>query len=189
MSDFQIFKNFARHISLSEHEKETLESSLILRQVSKRELLLAQGQSCNKLFFVESGSLRAYSRNEDGKESTVMFAVEDWWITDMNSFVNRKPALLSIEALESSQVIEIDYDSLEKLYEIIPKFERFFRILFQKAYIREQLRSLHNISLTTQERYLHFIAKYPTIVEKITQKQIATYLGVSPEFLSAIKRK
>lgn len=118
-----------------------------------------------------------------------MFAVKDWWITDMDCFVNRKPALLSIEALETSGVFEWSFEWLEGLYEKIPKFERFFRILFQNSYIREQRRALYNISMTTEDRYRHFVDSYPAIVEKITQKQIASYLGVTPEFLSSIKRK
>ncbi len=118
-----------------------------------------------------------------------MFAVKDWWITDMNCFVNRKPALLSIEALEDSKVMELDFFLLEALYQKTPKFERFFRILFQNAYIREQLRALHNISFTTEQRYRQFVANYPAIVDKVTQKQIASYLGVTPEFLSSVKNK
>lgn len=94
----------------------------------------------------------------------------------MNSFVNQKPGLLSIETLEPSRIISLDFQVLEELYQIIPMRERFFRILFQNAYIREQLRALQSISLTTEERYRQFVENYPTIVEKVTQKQIASYL-------------
>jgi CRP-like cAMP-binding protein len=118
-----------------------------------------------------------------------MFAIQDWWITDMNCFVNQKPALLSIEALEESKIVALDYYLLEELYRSVPKFERFFRILFQNAYIREQLRVLQSISFTTEERYQQFVEKYPAVAQKVTQKQIASYLGVTPEFLSSIKRK
>lgn len=189
MSDYQIFKNIQRHIALSDFEKQQLESSLVIKEIAKKDLVLQQGQVCKKLYFVESGSLRAFNLNDEGKESTIMFAVQDWWVTDMNCFVNRKPALLSIEALEDSRVIELDFYLLEELYQSIPKFERFFRILFQNAYIREQLRALHNISFSTEERYRQFIGDYPAIVEKVTQKQIASYLGVTPEFLSSVKKK
>jgi CRP-like cAMP-binding protein len=97
-----------------------------------------------------------------------MFAVKDWWITDMNCFINQQPALLSIEALENSNIIELDFDSLEELYKNMPKFERFFRILFQKAYIREQQRALYNASYTTEQRYRVFVEKYPEIFKKVT---------------------
>ena len=189
MNDYQLLKNIQRHILLSDFEEQQLISSLTVRLIHRKELILEQGKMCKKLYFVESGSLRAFNVNGDGKESTIMFAVQDWWITDMNCFVNQKPALLSIESLEDSKIIEWDYYLLEKLYHKIPKLERFFRILFQNAYIREQLRALHNISFTTEERYRQFIENYPEIVEKVTQKQIASYLGVTPEFLSSVKRK
>ena len=189
MYNHQIFNNVQKHIVLSDFDKQQFLSSLISRDVQKKQLLLEQGQICKKIYFVESGSLRAFNVNGDGKESTIMFAVQDWWITDMNCFVHRKPAMLSIEALENSKIMELDFDLLEELYQNIPKFERFFRILFQNAYIREQLRALHNISLTTEEKYWQFVENYPAIVQKVTQKQIASYLGVTPEFLSSVKKK
>lgn len=189
MSDYQILKNIEGRISLNDSEREYLESSLILREVLKKETVLKQGQICKNLYFVEYGSFRAFNIDQNGRESTIMFAVKDWWITDMDCFVNRKPALLSIEALETSGIFEWSFEWLEGLYEKIPKFERFFRILFQNSYIREQRRALYNISMTTEDRYRQFVNSYPAIVEKITQKQIASYLGVTPEFLSSIKRK
>jgi len=187
MSCSKIFENIEKHISLNEDEKRYVESILITRNFNRKEMLLQQGLECRRIYFVEYGSLRAYNTNQDEKESTVMFALKDWWITDMNAFTNQTNSLLTIETLEQSQVIEIDYYVLEKLFRKIPKFEKFFRILFQNAYIREQQRVLQNISLNAEERYFRFINKYPAIVEKVTQKQIACYLGVTPEFLSSIK--
>ncbi|WP_298237580.1 Crp/Fnr family transcriptional regulator [uncultured Algibacter sp.] len=189
MKEYQIFKNIQKHISLSNTEREFFISILIEKDIAKKEIVLEQGSVSSKLYFVEFGSLRAFNVNEEGRESTIMLAVQDWWITDMYSFVNKKPALLSIETLEVSRLIEFDFIMLEKLYKRLPKFERFFRILFQNAYIREQLRVLDNISFTTEQRYTRFIDKYPQIVKKVTQKQIASYLGVTPEFLSSVKKK
>lgn len=189
MNGLLIFENIQRRVSLTEAEKEHFDSFLTAKALRKKDLVLTQGQRCKKLYFVEEGSLRAYHINEKGKESTVMFAINDWWITDMNCFVNQTPALLSIEALEHSKVLALDFDSLESLYEQLPKLERFFRILFQNAYIREQQRALQKLSSNVEEQYLQFVKSYPTIVEKVTQKQIASYLGVTPEFLSSIKKK
>lgn len=185
----RLFGNMQKHIPLDEFDKNYLKSIFSLEDIPRKELLLRQGQLCNKLFFVESGSLRAYNLTEVGKEATVMFAIQDWWITDMHGFVDHKPAQVSLEALEDSTVLVLDFESFEILLGKIPKFERFFRILFQNAYVREQLRVLDSISLSTEERYLRFKTKYPHIVEKITQKQIASYLGVTPEFLSTVKKK
>lgn len=189
MFNYQIFKNIENHISLNDVDKEYLLSLFKVKNILKKEYVLKQGQNCNKIYFVEFGSLRAFNLDDKGKESTIMFAVQDWWITDMNSFINRQPASVSIIALENSQVIALDFNLLEELYLQLPKFERFFRILFQNAYIREQQRVLYNISYTTEERYYQFIEKYPAISQKITQKQIASYLGVTPEFLSSKKNK
>ncbi len=188
MNTNQILQNIQKHISLSEEEKKYFISVLEMSSVNKRQIILRQGQRCQKLYFVESGSLRAYNINDDGKESTIMFAIQDWWITDMNAFINQKPPLLSIETIQESSLVYIDFKTLEDLYIEIPKFERFFRIIFQNAYIREQLKVLDNISSTTEQRYLKFVDRYPKMLEKITQKQIASYLGVTPEFLSAIKK-
>lgn len=185
----KLFANIQKHISLDDLDKEYLKSLFLLEDIPMKKLLLSQGKLCRELFFVESGSLRAYNLTKEGKEATVMFAIEDWWITDMHSFVNRKPAVLSLEALEDSSMLALSFESFEELLGKIPKFERFFRILFQNAYVREQLRALDSISLSTEERYNRFRMKYPQIVEKVTQKQIASYLGVTPEFLSTIKKK
>jgi len=189
MIDLQIFKNIGKHIKLTDAEKNLLKASLAIKTIKRKTTILQQGQLCKKIYFVESGSLRAFHVNEEGKESTIMFAIKDWWITDMDCFVNQKPALLTIESLEDSKIMELQFQSLENLYLTIPKFERFFRILFQKAYIREQQRTLRNFSNPTKERYHQFVKEYPAIAEKVTQKQIASYLGVTPEFLSAIKKK
>lgn len=189
MADYLIFENIQKHVTLTAFEKKHFLGALAVKSIQKKQHILEQGNICKKLYFVESGSLRAFNLTPDGKESTIMFAVKDWWITDMDGFVNQKPALLSIEALEPSKIMALDFDALEEFYQKIPKLERFFRILFQNAYIREQLRALQSISMTTEERYRQFIENYPAIVEKVTQKQIASYLGVTPEFLSSVKRK
>lgn len=187
LEDKSIFKNIAKHISLSDSETEYAWSLLKEKVLDKKEVILSQGQHCQKIYFVEEGSLRAYNINEEGKESTIMFAVKDWWITDMDSFMNQRAASLTIISLEKSKILELTHSDLQTLLLKLPKLERFFRILFQNAYIREQRRALNNISMTTEERYNQFVQKYPAIVEKITQKQIASYLGVTPEFLSTIK--
>ncbi len=185
----QILENIQNHISLSTSEKKLFVSYLKVNDVSKKERILQQGDICKAIFFVESGSLRAYNFNDEGKDSTIMFAVQDWWITDMNAFVNQKESLLSIELIEDSRIVELRFSALEEIYQKIPKFERFFRILFQNAYVREQLRVLDNISYSTEDRYYRFVEKYPQVVQKVTQKQIASYLGVTPEFLSKVKNK
>lgn len=185
----RILKAIQKHIFLEDKEREYVRSVFSFKELRSKEILLRQGASCNKLFFVEAGILRAYNLTEGGKETTIMFAVQDWWITDMNAFINQKSSLITLETLEDSRIFELNFKDFEPMLTAYPKFERFFRILFQNAYVREQLRVLDYISQPTEERYRRFIGKYPQIVEKVTQKQIASYLGVTPEFLSSIKKK
>lgn len=181
--------NIAKHIALTASDEKLLVSKFNHLQVARRELLVKQGEPCRHIFFILSGGIRAFHTAGDGRESTIMFGIQDWWITDMNCFVNQKPALLSLEALEESTLMCLSWDDMEALYAEIPQFERYMRILMQNAYIREQQRALENITYSTEERYQRFISKYPFISKRFTQKQIASYLGVTPEFLSTVKRK
>lgn len=118
-----------------------------------------------------------------------MFAMKDWWLTDMYCFLNEKPSMTFIETIEDSSVFNLSKVNFDQLLTAIPKFERFFRILMQNAYTREQLRSIENLTLNAEERYVRFINKYPQIASNVTQKQIAFYLGITPEFLSYIRKK
>ena len=182
-----ILDNIARHISLDQEEINCFIACLKQRKVSKKEFILKGEQACKYINFVHSGVLRAYYLDKEGKQSTIMFAVMDWWITDMFCFINNQPAMLTIEAVEDSLIFQLSKDDLDSLYIKTPKFERFFRIIFQNAYIREQLRTIQNLSLTAEERYHIFLNKYPQVVKQVTQKQIASYLGITPEFLSTIR--
>jgi len=182
-----ILKNIAKHISLNKEEADCFTSFLKQKKVSKKEFILKGEEICKYINFVHSGTLRAYYLDKAGKESTIMFAVTDWWITDMFCFINQQRAMLTIEAVEESIIFQLSKDDLDQLYIKIPKLERFFRVIFQNAYIREQLRTIQNLSLSAEERYNLFLNKYPQIVKQITQKQIASYLGITPEFLSMIR--
>ena len=189
MSNSLILANIKKHIDLNEEEHDYFISLLTQKKLKKKEFILQQGDTCRNIFFINQGGLRAFYINQNGKESTIMFAIKDWWITDMNCFLNQTPAMSNIVALENTSLLQLSFFQLQNLYQRVPKFERFFRILMEKAYVREQLRALDNLTLTAEERYEKFIEKYPKINEQITQKQLASYLGISPEFLSTIKKK
>lgn len=184
-----ILKNIAKHIALDNDETNYFTSLLTYKEIPKKTCLLTEGKPCKHLSYVYSGALRSYCLDKDGKESTIMFAVADWWVTDMYCFLNDKPAMMYIEAIENSCIFQLSKESFDKLFSNVPKFERFFRILMQNAYTREQLRVIESLSLTAEERYDRFLLKYPQIVQQVTQKQIASYLGITPEFLSAIRKK
>lgn len=184
-----ILSNVAKHVSLDEKEIDYFIFLLTSKALKKKDFLLKAGQPCTTINYVHSGALRAFYQNEELNEATILFAVADWWITDMPCFVNQLPAMTSIEAIDDSIVFQLTKNDLDTLYIKVPKFERFFRVLMQNAYVREQLRTLQNLSLPAEERYDKFLEKYPDIAKRLTQKQIASYLGITPEFLSTIRKK
>ncbi|BAV06414.1 cAMP-binding domain of CRP or a regulatory subunit of cAMP-dependent protein kinases [Filimonas lacunae] len=184
-----ILKNIHKHIALTREEQDYFISILTYKEIPKKTTILAEGQYCNQLSYIHSGALRSYCLDESGRESTIMFAVADWWLTDMYCFLNEKSSMTFIETIEDSIVFNISKDHFDELFTVIPAFERFFRILMQNAYTREQLRTIENLTLKAEERYFRFLHKYPQIATKLTQKQIASYLGITPEFLSGIRKK
>lgn len=183
-----ILKNILKHINLDEEETNFFTSLIIFKEVTRKSFIQKDGYACKNINYVHSGALRAYCTDNDCKEATIMFAVADWWVTDMFCFLNEKPAMMNIEAIEDSCIFQLSREHLEKLFYHVPKFERFFRILMQNAYTREQLRVIENLSLPAEERYNNFLSKYPHIAKMVTKKQIASYLGVTPEFLSTFSK-
>lgn len=184
-----IFSNISKHISLGDEEKEHFQSLLLGEHLAKNTFILRQGEPCNHINFVNSGILRAYYLNPNGKDATVMFALEGWWITDMYCFLNELPAMVNIQVVENCSIFKLSKENLDSLYADKPEFNKFFRILMQNAYCREQLRTIQNLSLPAKDRYERFLKKYPQIAKKVTLKQIASYLGITPEFLSSIRSK
>jgi CRP-like cAMP-binding protein len=189
MKEESILKNIAKHISLTKEEKEFFVSFLHYKKYAKGEILLNYGEVSKQQYFVISGCLRNYSIDEYGKEHVMMFAQADWWTSDMYSYVTGLPAENIIDALIDTEVFEIRKEDMEKVYERIPKFERFFRILFQNAIVNNTKRISSTMSVSAEERYMAFIKQYPVIYKEIPLKHIASYLGISPEFLSKIRNK
>ena len=135
---------------------------------------------CRYEYFVLSGCLRSYYTDNKGFEHTVQFAMEDWWIGDMRSFITQTPAWLNIDALEDTEVLMLGKDALEKLYIEIPAFERYFRLRIQNAFVAEQQRTGFALSKTAEERYLAFVNKYPLLEQRIPQLHVASFLGHYP---------
>lgn len=184
-----IFQNISKFINLDKAETDFFISILQYKLVKKKQFLLRPGEICKYKIFVTAGCLKNYTVDENGFEHIGMFAVESWWTGDFHSFLTSKPSVHYIEALENTEVLLISKENAEKLYEKIPKFERFFRIQFQKALVSLYQRIHLGISLSAGERYLQFIDKYPQLEQRITQKQVAAYLGITPEYLSFIRRR
>jgi len=184
-----ILQNVGKHIRLSESEADYFVSLLQRRTLKRKEFLLKEGDVCKTENFITKGCLRTYTIDENGVEHTIMFAMEDWWIGDLYGFWTQTPSTHFIEALEDSELLQISKPNLDKLLETVPKFERFYRIVFQNALIAERRRVNQNLSFTAEQRYLNFIEKYPELENRISLKLIATFLGITPEFLSMIRNK
>ncbi len=184
-----ILKNISKHITLTPEEANLFVSMLEYKQVKARKLLLQEGEVCKASYFVISGCLRGYTVDKNGIEHVLNFAPADWWIGDIYSIITQKPGMLNIEAIEDTEYLILSKANQEKLYLEIPKFERFFRIIIQNYLVANQQRLIDSMSLTATERYLNFCKVYPSLINRLPQKQIAAYLGVTPEFLSKLKSK
>lgn len=184
-----ILANVARHITLEEHEKQFFLSLLEPRMLKRKKLYLESGKVCRYSAFVLDGALKSFTVDRDGKEHILSFATRDWWIADMYSYLSQKPGILNIEAIADSEVLMLSRENQHRLYEKVPKFERFYRILVENALVANQQRLIDNLSSTAEERYLHFIAKYPLVPSCVPQHNIASYLGITPEFLSKIRAR
>ena len=177
-------------INLSIEEVETLQSFWKQKRLAKNEYLVRNGEICKYDSFVISGSFKAsYIHSETGKEEILFFAIENWWATDLNSFANQVTSDYNIQALEESVVEQISYQSFEKLLRTIPKMERYFRLILQGYAASIQRRIILSNSHSAEERYENFLKKYPKIAQKIPQYLIASYLGITPEFLSKLRSK
>ncbi len=184
-----IDKHFSKNTFISEGEFELLHSYLRKRVVRKRGFLLSQGEVCNFEAYIVKGCLKKYYIDEKGDEVILQFAIEDWWISDIGSFSEQTPSNLFIEALEDTELLIIDYTNKEKIFQEIPGLERVFRLMIQRAYAVLESRFYSSIAKSAEERYVEFVKKYPAIVQRVPQTQIASFLGITPESLSRIKSK
>ncbi len=180
---------FENLLPLDEEEKSVVEEVFKQRRIKRRQFILQQGDISKFNTFIVEGCFRMYYIDDNGKEHNLQFAVENWWIGDIGSFHAEEPSTLNIEALENSIVLQIKKEDQLKLFVEYPKFNRIFRVITENALVSAQRRILQNIGLNTEERYLEFLKRYPYFFNRISNVQIASYLGVTPEFLSAIRKK
>jgi CRP-like cAMP-binding protein len=172
---------------LTKEEEEIILSKFRLRKFLKGQFVVQNGDVCQYENFVVSGCLKTFYIDENGQEHVISFAVENWWTADLGSFITQTPAELNVQCLENSQLAQIHYNELQKLYLEIPKMERFFRLIIQNAFVAAQKRTISNFSLSARERYLQFRQRYPNIEQRVPQYLIASYLGITKEFLSKIR--
>ena len=184
-----IVENINKLILLTKEEEALFLSKIEFKSYKSKTILLSSGEIASATYFVNSGILRSFNVNDNIIEHVLHFACEGWWIGDMYSYISQKPGNLFIEVLEDAELAIITKNNQEELYLKIPKLERFFRILAENSLVSHQERLMDNLSLTAEERFEKFCTKYPTLIQKISQKNIASYIGVTPEFFSKMKSK
>jgi len=182
-------KSVTEKVSLSDGDFEALKPFFIPKKVRKRQYVLNAGDVCQYITFVEKGLLRSFTVDDDGNEHVVQFAIEGWWISDVGSFISGKDALYNIEALEDSELLHLTKQSMEELLDKLPAMERFFRILMQNNIVALQRRVIAYMSLSAEEKYLKLMEVAPDIITRASQQHIASYLSITPETLSRVRKK
>ena len=178
-----------RYVDISNDEVLILEKYLQPMELKRREFLLREGDVCSSNYFVEKGCLRMFFNNDKMVEQTTQFAIEDWWLSDYFSFARQTPSEYAIQAVEKSVVVAIDYQLQDKLFSEVPQMERYFRIMMQRALSASQLRVKMIYQLSKEEMYRHFNRSYPQFFQRVPQYMIASYLGLTPEYMSELRKK
>jgi len=182
-------KHIRAYIEISEEKLDKYCSAFRLQKIKKKDFLLKEGDICEAEGFVLGGCFKVYRTDKNADEQILYFGVEDWWISDIDSFINQIPSQLNIQAIEDSEILLISKEDKDRLYREIPEIERLMRLKFQMSIIALQRRIVDNLSKPSDERYQDFLKEYPKTAHRLTNIQIAAYLGVTPEFISRIRRK
>ncbi|NQX82479.1 MAG: Crp/Fnr family transcriptional regulator [Flavobacteriaceae bacterium] len=185
----KLVEHLRRKIKLTDRDIGLISDSFKLKELKKKEILLFAGDRSTHMRFITKGCLRSYYIGEDAKEHIQQFGIEDWWINDLYSYITDTVAKQFIQAVEDSYILQIHKKRLNELYVEIPLFEHFFRIKFERAYVSLQERTINSMSKSAEERYLEFRSKHRSIEQRVPQYMVASYLGVTPEFLSKLRRK
>ena len=189
MNTEPIINYFSNILPLENEEIDTIKKVFKERRVKRRQFILQEGDVCTLNTFVVEGCFRMYFVDAKDKEHNIQFAVENWWIGDIGSFHSEESSKLYIEAIENSVILQIKKQDQLDLFVNHPKFNQIFRVFTENALVTYQRRVLQNISSTAEERYLDFMKRYPYFFNRISNVQIASFLGVTPEFLSTIRKK
>jgi CRP-like cAMP-binding protein len=178
-----------REVHLTSEEIDILKSLFSHRKFRKHQYILQEGEVATHDNFIIKGICRTYRVDEDEHEHILRFTPEEWWVGDLASFLSEKPSLYNIDCLEDTEVLRITYRDLETLFEKVPKMNKYFRLLYQKSIIAYSLRLTSNQSKSASERYEEFIKSFPHIEQRVTDQQIASYLGIAPQSLSRIRNQ
>ncbi|MEO9891061.1 Crp/Fnr family transcriptional regulator [Aurantibacter sp.] len=184
-----ILGNIEKYVTLTKEETEKLIAIIRVKKIKKRELLDQPSNVCNYRNYIQKGAFRSYFIDNEGKEHTVQIAVEDHFTSDFYSYITQTPATLFVEALEDSIILQMSYNDIEGLCKEIHALSEYFRITTERAFAFSRKRALSNLSMTAEERFLELEKRYPNIVYRVPQKVIASYLGITPEFMSKLRKK
>lgn len=185
----EIVTHMRKHISLDAYEEQMLTNALQIRHVKKKEHLLEAGEVCYENYFIVKGCFRLYLITAKGVEQVIQFGIENWWITEYVSLKSNKPSGFYLQATEASEVVVLKREREEELFSKIPQLEKYFRLVLEKAY-SAQLNRIHYIfNLTGEEQYKMMCKNYPEFVQRIPQYMLASFLGITPEFLSMLRAK
>ncbi len=184
-----LISNIRRYVSFSEEEAQQVIEIAHLKKIEKKALLDEPGRVSDYRNYVVTGAFRSYFIDTEGKEHTVQIAVDDWFVSDFYSYVTRTPAILYVEALENSTILQMHYDDIEPLCKQMHALSEYFRASTERAFAFSRNRALSNLSKTAEERYDEFLDRYPNIIDRVPQYIVASYLGMSAEFLSKIRAK
>jgi CRP-like cAMP-binding protein len=184
-----LFKKFDEKVQLTDSEKELAKSFFLPKKLRKRQYLLQEGDASKYIAFVEKGMLRSYTVDEKGVEHIMQFAFEGWWINDQYSFLTGEPSSYNIDALEDCELLLLSRAAEEQLLEQVPKVERYFRILLQNSLIAMQRRLAGSLSQPAEKRYTDLVQSCPSIPQRVPQHMMASFLGITPETLSRIRKR
>lgn len=184
----KLIVHFKKSITLTDDEAEIVGECFTVVELKKKEILLFAGDHSSHMRFISDGCLRSYYMDGEAKEHVIQFGIEDWWINDLYSYLTDTPSKQFVQAIDESIVLQIHKDKLNELYNTVPAVERFFRLKFEKAYVSLQERTINTMSKTAEERYIDFRSKYRDIEQRVPQYMVASYLGITPEFLSKLRK-
>ena len=185
----ELKEHISRFVKISDRDFEQIVSYLNPVSAKKKQNLHEAGKVCKSNFFVRKGCLRLFFINDKGVEQTIQFALENWWLSDYTSFSSEQASLFYIQAVEKSEVLELDFLKQEEMLRQFPQMERYFRLIHQRAHAASQYRLKGLFSQTREEIYLEFCKQYPAFVQRIPQYLLASFLGFTPEYLSQIRGK
>ncbi|NGY38513.1 Crp/Fnr family transcriptional regulator [Flavobacterium sp. XN-5] len=185
----QLARSIGEKVTLTAMEFDLCKTFFIPKKIRKKQTLLLEGDVCTYNAFIEKGILRSYTTDAKGNEHIIQFAFEGWWITDLSSFLMGENSTYTIEAIEDSELLLLTAAAREELMDALPVFERYQRLLLENAYIALQARVNSALTATAEEKYTKLTIAYPNIVARVPQHMIASYLGLTPETLSRVRKQ